>query len=64
MTVQITLALLVINGDRVSILIIYGYALKTKKVGIILFNLAKLLIAFTAICKFISLLTYLSISSF
>ena len=41
------------DGDRVSILVIYGYAPKTKKVGIILSSLAKLLIAFTAIYRLI-----------
>ena len=45
------------DGNRVSILVIYGYALKTKKVGIILFSLAKLLIAFIVIYKLIFLLT-------
>ena len=50
------------DNNRASILVIRGYALKTKKVGIILFSLAKLLIAFTAIYKLISLLTYLSVS--
>jgi hypothetical protein len=50
------------DGDGVSILVIYGYALKTKKVGIILSNSVKLLIAFTAICRLISLLTCLSAS--
>ena len=50
------------DGDRVSILVIYGYALKTKRVGTILSSLAELLIAFIAIYRFISLLTYLSAS--
>ena len=52
------------DSNRASILVIYGYALKIKKVRTILFNLAKLLIAFIAIYKFISLLTYLSASFF
>ena len=51
------------DGDKASILVICGYALKTKKIETILFSLAKLLIAFTAIYKFISLLTCLSASS-
>jgi hypothetical protein len=50
------------DSDRVSILVICGYTLKTKRVGIILSGPAELLIAFTAICKLISLLTYLSAS--
>ena len=50
------------DGDRVSISVIYGYTLKTKRVKTILFGLAKLLIAFTAIYRLISLLTYLSAS--
>ena len=50
------------DGNKVSILVIYGYAPKTKKIGIILFSLAKLLIAFTAICRLISLSTCLSVS--
>ena len=50
------------NSNKVSILVIYRYALKTKRVKIILSSLAKLLIAFTAIYKLISLLTYLSAS--
>ena len=61
--VQIASALLIIDGDKASISVICGYALKTKRVEIISFNLAKLLIAFIAICKFISLLTCLSASS-
>ena len=52
------------DSDRVSILVIYGYALKIKKIGIILSSLVKLLIAFIAIYKLISLLTCLSASSF
>ena len=48
------------DGDRVSILVIYRYALKTKKIGTILSSLAKLLIAFIAIYKLIFLLTCLS----
>ena len=56
------MALLVTDSDGVSILVIYRYALKTKKVGTILSNLAKLLIAFTAICRLISLLICLSAS--
>ena len=52
------------DNNRVSILVIYKYALKTKKVKTILFGLAKLLIAFIAIYKFINLLTYLSASFF
>ena len=52
------------DGNKVFILVIYRYALKTKRVEIILFSLAKLLIAFIAICKFIFLLTYLSASFF
>ena len=52
------------DGDGASILVIYRYAPKTKKVGIILSSLAELLIAFTAICRFISLLTYLSVNLF
>ena len=50
------------DSNRASILVIYRYALKTKKVEIILFGLVKLLIALTAIYKLISLLTYLSAS--
>ena len=52
------------DGNKASILVIYGYAPKIKKVGIILFSLAKLLIAFIAICRLIFLLTYLSINLF
>ena len=48
---MIILALLVTDSDKASILVIYGYALKTKKIGIILSSLAKLLIAFIAIYK-------------
>ena len=59
---RIALALLVTDSDRASILVIYGYAPKTKRVGTILSGLAKSLIAFIAICKLISLLTYLSAS--
>ena len=62
MATQITSALLVMDSDKASILVIYGYAPKTKRVGIILSNSAKSLIAFTAICKLISLSTYLSAS--
>ena len=51
------------NSNRASILVIYRYTLKTKKVKIIPSNLAKLLIDFIAIYKFISLLTYLSTGS-
>ena len=50
------------DGDKASILVIYGYAPKIKRVGIILFGLAELLIAFIAICRLISLLTCLSVS--
>ena len=39
------------DNNKVSILVIYRYTLKTKKIGIILTSLAKLLIAFTAIYK-------------
>ena len=60
---RIALALLVIDSNRASILVICGYALKTKRVKTILFGPAKLLIAFTAIYKLISLLTYLFICS-
>jgi len=60
---QIASALLVTDGDRVSILVIYRYAPKTKRVGTILSGLAKLLIAFIAIYRLISLLTCLSVSS-
>jgi hypothetical protein len=52
------------DSDKASILVIYGYTLETKRVGIILFSLAELLIAFIAIYKLIYLLTYLSISLF
>ena len=52
------------DNNRVSILVIRKYVLKTKKVEIILSGLAKLLIAFTAIYKLISLLTHLSASFF
>ena len=52
------------DNNRAFILVIYKYALKTKRVGIILSSLAKLLIAFIAIYKFISLLTYLFVSLF
>ena len=62
--IRIALALLVIDSDRVSILVIYGYVLKTKRVGIILSGLAKLLIAFIAICRLIFLLICSSISLF
>ena len=61
--IQIASALLITDSNGVSILVIHKYAPKTKKVGIILFSLAKLLIAFTAIYKLISLLTYSSTSS-
>ena len=60
--VRIALALLVMDSNRASILVIRGYTPKTKRVGIIPSGLAKLLIAFTAIYKLISLLTYLSVS--
>ena len=50
------------DGNRAFILVICGYTLKTKKVEIIPSSLAKLLIAFTAICRLISLSTYLSVS--
>ena len=60
---QIASALLVIDGDGVSILVIHGYAPKTKRVGIIPSGPAELLIAFTAICRLISLLTYSFVSS-
>jgi hypothetical protein len=63
-TVRIALALLVTDSNKASISVIYGYAPNTKKIEIILSSLAKLLMAFTAICKLISLLTYLSASSF
>jgi hypothetical protein len=53
---------LVTDSNRASILVICGYTLKTKRVGTILSGLAKLLIAFTAIYRLISLLTYLSVS--
>ena len=56
------MALLVTDSDGVSILVIYRYALKTKRVKTILFGPVKLLIAFTAICKLISLLSYSSAS--
>ena len=59
---QIALAFLITDSDRVFILVIYKYALKTKKVKIIPSGPAKLLIAFTAICRLISLLTCLSAS--
>ena len=52
------------DSDGASILVICGYALKTKRVETILFGLAELLIAFTAIYKLISLLTCLSTNSF
>jgi hypothetical protein len=52
------------DNNRASISAIRGYAPKTKRVGIIPFSPAKLLIAFTAIYRLISLLTYLSISLF
>jgi hypothetical protein len=60
--IRIASALLVMNIDKASVLVIYKYAPKTKRIGIILSSLAELLIAFTAICKLISLLTYLSTS--
>ena len=41
------------DSDKASILVICGYAPKTKKVGIILSGLAKLLIAFIVICRLI-----------
>ena len=50
------------DSDRVSILVIYKYTLKTKKVKTILFSLAKLLMAFITIYKLIFLLTCLSIN--
>ena len=56
-------ALLITDSDGVSILVIYRYAPKTKKIEIIPSSLAKSLMAFTAICKLISLLTYLSANS-
>ena len=52
------------DNNGAFILVIYEYAPKTKRVGIILSSLAKLLIAFTAICKLIFLLTYLSVNLF
>ena len=63
MVIRIASALLIIDSNKVSILVIYGYTLKTKRVEIIPFSLAKLLIAFIAIYKLIFLLTYLSASS-
>jgi hypothetical protein len=52
------------DSDRASILAIYKYALKTKRVETILSSLAELLIAFTAIYILIFLLTYLSTNLF
>ena len=52
------------DSNRVFILVICRYTPKTKKVEMILSNLAKLLIAFIAIYKLIFLLTYLSTSLF
>ena len=52
------------DSDGVSILVIYGYTLKTKKIRIILSSLAELLIAFIATYKLIPLLPYLSAGSF
>ena len=52
------------NNNKVLILIIYKYTLKTTKIKIVLFGLAKLLIAFIAIYKCIFLLTYLFVNSF
>ena len=51
---------MVIDRDRVFILVSHGYALKTNKVGIILLGPAKSLTALTAIYNIISLLIYLS----
>jgi hypothetical protein len=52
------------DNNKASILVIYKYAPKTKRVRIILFSLAELLIVFIAIYKLISLLTYSSASLF
>ena len=52
------------DNNKVFILVICEYALKTKRIKTILSSLAKLLIAFIAIYKLISLLTYSSASSF
>ena len=51
------------DSDKVFILVIYRYTLKTKRVETILSSLVKLLIAFIAIYRLISLLIYLSVSS-
>ena len=52
------------DSDKVFILVIYKYTPKTKKVGTIPSSPAKLLIAFIAIYRLISLLIYLSASLF
>ena len=52
------------DNNKAFILVIYEYALKTKKVEIILSGSAKLLIAFIAIYILIFLLTCLSTSLF
>ena len=43
------------NSDKISILVICKYALKTERIKIILSSLAKLLIAYIVIYKQISL---------
>ena len=52
------------DGNKASILVIYKYAPKTKKVGTIPSGPAELLIAFIAIYRLISLLTCSSASLF
>ena len=52
------------DSNKASILVIYKYALKTKKIIIILSSLAKLLTAFIVIYRLINLLIYSSASSF
>ena len=52
------------DRDKRSILVSCKYALKTNKVGTILLNPVKLLIALIAICNIISLLIYLPFNLF
>jgi hypothetical protein len=61
---QIALALLIIINNGRSILVIQRYKPKTSNIKTILFNLAKLSTALTAIYKIIFLLIYLFLSSF
>jgi hypothetical protein len=53
---QIAFALFVTKEEKGSILVSREYTLKTSKIGTMLFGLAELLIALTAIYNIISLL--------